>query len=484
MRREAHHQFNRIYTDGMSSANAKAKFMKIGIVTLGCDKNTVDSEYFAGILAERGHRVFVPDEMAQPDAVVINTCGFIESAREESIRVILEWAAEKEHRRLEKNTPLRLFVVGCLAQRYLEELKEALREVDGFLGVGRWRDIPGLLERCSSGGMGDMMGRVEPPVYLSKSPDMSLSAPLPRRKLDRAPHAFLKIADGCSRKCSFCAIPRIKGPRRSVPKEILLEEARGLLRRGVREINIIAQDVAGYGRDLYPDYSLCDLLEDILAFSGKYWLRLLYLYPSDLNQRLLEIMMADRRLCPYLDIPLQHLSPGILRSMKRPADALSVLDKLSRWRKILPDLAIRSTFIVGFPGESKGDFRLLLEESARFRFDRLGAFLYSPEEGTRAFVLPGRIPVRTARRRLDRLMTRQAAIALKINTARVGGVMDVLVEDFFPEEGIYVGRTCRDAPDVDGVVLFSSPWPHNAGSIVPVRITGAKPYDLIGEAIK
>ena len=451
--------------------------MRVAIITLGCDKNTVDSEYLAGLLEEAGHPVFPFDKERPFDVLVINTCGFIDIAKEESINVILSWAEEKKRRQRAGLPSFRLLVVGCLAERYARELGDSIQEIDALVGVGRWKEVVKFIE--SPPGMSKTKLSTSLP---RQTPRIKILRPMPRRKLDDLPYAFLKIADGCSHRCSFCAIPLIKGSYRSVPRKILLTEAQELIKSGIREINLVAQDINRYGKDLYKRYDLVRLVRDIAAIPGKFWIRLLYFYPQSLPQRMVHLIKEEPKLCPYIDIPLQHLSPDILRRMGRPAKPGRILHILGEWREQIPDLTIRTTFIVGFPGETRGDFSQLLAGVREFGFDRLGAFLYSSEEGTRAGGWRP-VPTRTARRRLERLMEIQENISFRKNQAKVERISEVLVEQGFPDQGLYIARSRADAPEVDGAVIIHSDRLLNPGEFVRVRITEAQTYDLIGHPV-
>jgi len=450
--------------------------MHIGIVTLGCDKNTVDTEYIAGLLASQGHEVFTPGMEDELDALAVNTCGFIESAKQESIDAILLWVEEKKRRQEETGTSFYLYVIGCLVERYASELLEAIPEIDGLAGVGEWKRTARMI--LSSPDRKSVPVAVSPPGRL---PDMKITRCMPRKKLDPEVYAFLKIADGCSHSCRFCAIPFIKGKRRSVPRKILLREAADLIRRGAREINLVAQDSSLYGTDLYQKYRLTQLVRDIARLPGKFWIRVLYTYPATLSDDFIRLMREEENLCPYLDVPLQHLSPEVLRRMGRPPDPTRILNRLNRWRKEIPELTIRTTFIVGFPGETRRDFEILLEGVRDFGFDRIGAFLYSPEEGTAAFDMDRVVSKRTARRRLDRLMRVQAGISLEKNRRLIGKVTSVLIEEEIPGEKIYLARSMADAPEVDGLVIVRSDRKLPPGTFARCRIKDAGEYDLLGE---
>lgn len=448
--------------------------MKTGIVTLGCDKNTVDSEYIAGLLEESGAEPIVSGETSDLDAVIINTCGFIDCAKEESIDRIMEWVDEKNRRENEGEPPLMIYVVGCLAERYGGELLAEIPEIDGIAGVGQWRRVAKMAAAGKSARSQQYISLPE------KRPSMKITKEMPRKKVDSYPYGFLKIADGCSHRCSFCAIPLIKGNYTSVPRKILLEEAKSLLARGAKEINLIAQDINHYGRDLYEKYGLCDLIEDIASLPGKFWIRLLYLYPEPIPDRLFELFRDVEKLCPYMDVPLQHLSPDMLKKMRRPVKIVQFLVRLFQWREEIPGLTIRTAFIVGHPGEGRKEFGELVEGVVKFRFDRMGAFLYSPEENTAAFKMKPEVSRKTAVNRLNRLMELQSEIMLKKNQDLIGQTKEVLVEEYLSEEKLYTGRTKSDAPEVDCSIYFKSQQKLNPGDFVNVKITGAEAFDLYG----
>ena len=448
--------------------------MKIAILTLGCDKNTVDSEYIAGLLSQKGHRIFSLDTKEPFDVLVINTCGFIDAAKEENIDAITHWAEEK-NRRLREDLPcFRLYVVGCLAERYGPALVRLIPEIDGMAGVGRWQDIARMIDKPPDSHVPLLFS------FPGERPLVHITKPMPRLKLDRLPYAFLKIADGCSHRCSFCAIPRIKGAYRSVPRKILLREVEDLVKKRVREINLVAQDVNAYGPDLYKNYGLCELIQDMTSVPGKFWIRILYFYPRKFPEKLLSLFRENNKLCPYIDIPLQHVSPSVLKRMGRPPDVSPILNTLTQYRKEIPNLSIRTTFIVGFPGESRADFNALISLVKSFRFDRLGAFTYSREGGTPAEKLASRVSPRTAKTRLELLMLAQAEISREQNMALIGKTCEILIEDVLPDRNLYRGRTMRDAPEVDGWVYVTSAKKLKPGQFVRVRITKASVYDLYG----
>lgn len=446
--------------------------MKIGLVILGCDKNTADAEHLAGLLTSRGHEVAAEGAQEQLDAALILSCGFIRDAREENYAVIADLCAFKK----QKGNPRRVVVAGCLPQYEQKELAARFPDVDAWLGVGQLESWVEALEKLD-GGEGGLAGFHEP--------DMAESQPLPRQRLDGLGHAFLKIADGCDHRCAFCAIPSIKGPYRSVPLEWLVEEARALVEIGVKELVLIGQDLAPYGRDLEGEVDLPRLLRELCALEGDFRVRMLYLYPSGLTDALLEVMSSEPKICPYLDIPLQHLSPKVLKKMGRPDWECLVEERIALFRKALPDLTLRTTFIVGFPGEGEGDFKELLEGMKRLRFDWMGAFLFSPEKGTAAESLPGPVNPAKAQRRLDKLMKAQQVITQEKLAEQEGRTLRVLVEGVDAETGLLVGRSCREAPEVDGCVFLEdgpelSQDQLGTGDFVLAEILEADVYDLFG----
>lgn len=450
--------------------------MKIGIVTLGCDKNTVDNEYLAGLLAAEGVEVVragkAPDA-TRLDAVLINTCGFIDAAKQESISTILEWVEHKKERK-GRGERMRVLVAGCLTQRYRESLIAELPEVDGFMGVGDFDKVVQLVRAPE--------GAASAVNLIQEMPVVQVREGLPRKALGPAsPHTFLKIADGCNHNCSFCAIPSFKGRLRSVKKEILLAEAQLLLSRGVREINIVAQDTSDYGRDLYgKDYGIAELLAELAALPGDFWLRLFYFYPGGITERFVEAVASSAKIARYIDMPLQHLHPETLRRMKRPHKDVNTSAAIARLRTAVPDMAIRTTFIVGFPGETRQEFDALLEGAGHLRFRRMGAFTYSEEEGTPAVELKPRVSARVKKARFDRLMQQQAVISRELNEALVGREIRVLVERPL-EDGACQCRSEADAVDVDGTVIVRAQGALKPGDFAMVRVTDAETYDLRAE---
>ena len=461
--------------------------MRYYLVSLGCPKNTVDSEDMAWLLNAAGHRPVA--DPGQADVLLVNTCGFIDSARAESLRALNELAAHKRSDQW-------LIATGCLSQRAGDTLARQVKGLDGILGTRRWADVLSLLKRIRRRGRKresiTLVG--DPPA---SSPQTRDETTTPRVAI-QGRSAYLKIADGCSAPCAFCAIPLIKGPLRSRSVQDILVDARYLAEKGVREIILIAQDTTAYGRDRGDKDALPDLLEAMVATVPEVsWIRLMYTYPQHISQRLIKTMAGHRQICHYLDLPLQHAHPDTLRRMGRPANVGRVHHLLADLRSAMPDIALRTAFIVGYPGETETEFQALESFVDEIQFDKVGVFTYSPEEGTAAFDLPDPVPQEIKEERYDRLMGRQQAISLARNQAQVGRTLDVLMEgqgevEFEetdpassspkggeqPAPSISIGRSYRDAPEIDGLVLIEGGI--EPGQMVRTRITGAMEYDLIG----
>ncbi len=439
------------------------------LISLGCAKNTVDSESMAQVLAGDGYR---PSRSpAEAEVLIVNTCGFIGPAKEESYQVLGELAAGKRGDQW-------LIAAGCLSQRYGAEVIERVPGVDALLGTRRWMDVLELVGR---------LRRRTSPEPLYHLPDEAATVGRDEGEVLRVAKqghsAYLKIADGCRRPCAFCAIPLIKGTLVSRPLENILAEARALEAAGVREINLIAQDITDYGHELGIKDGLAGLLEALVETApGVDWIRILYNFPGSVTDRQIEVMAAHRQLIPYLDMPLQHAHPATLKRMRRPANMDWVHRTLAKMRAALPGLALRSTFIVGYPGETEEEFGALMDFIEEVRFDRLGVFTFSFEPGTTSEPLGDPVPQEVKDERKERLMLAQQRISLENNQAQVGKTLDVLIEGHGEVESsaepIAVGRSYRDAPEIDGLVFVEGQPP--IGEIVPVRITGAMPYDLSG----
>lgn len=438
------------------------------LISLGCAKNTVDSNSMAQLLQRDGFSL--EENAQQAEVLIVNTCGFIEPAREESFTVLKELASEKEKGQL-------LIAAGCLTQRYGEDVVRQVPGIDGVLGTRRWMDILKVVSGLREGGHPQPLYHLPDVKVVGRSPDGTVGAHI------QGGSAYLKIADGCRRPCAFCAIPKIKGTAVSRPQEDIIQDARYLQTQGVREINLIAQDTTDYGHDLGIKDGLANLLMELLqAAPDVDWIRILYAFPGYITDRLIEVMAANQQILPYIDIPLQHADPGVLQNMRRPANMDWVYKTVEKLRINMPDLAIRTTFIVGYPGETETAFETLLDFINEVRFDRVGVFEFSFELGTTSESLGDPVPkaVKTARK--ERLMLTQQGISLQKNQALIGKTLDILIEGQGVVEGssemISLGRSYRDAPEIDGMVIVEGDLPD--GEISPVTITGAMTYDLTG----
>ncbi|MBS1716721.1 MAG: 30S ribosomal protein S12 methylthiotransferase RimO [Armatimonadetes bacterium] len=432
----------------------------VRIVTLGCAKNEVDSEEIAGVLREAGYGV--DGSARNPDVTVINTCGFLESSKQESIEAIKQAVKDRQKGRTGK-----VIVAGCLAQRLGADLARLAPGADAYIGVGqmgRFAEIVALTTNSK-----EQILDVKEPSHLWA--DVST-----RARTGKPWSAYLKISEGCDHQCTFCTIPSFRGKHDSKPIGRVLEEARFLARTGAKELNLIGQDITQYGYDLYKEFTLPKLLRQLNEVDGIEWVRLLYFYPNRLTDEVIEAMATLPKVLPYIDIPLQHSHPDVLRRMKRPWDGERYLKLFEKVRTAMPSVAIRTTFIVGFPGETDEEFQSLIDFVKEAQLDRVGAFQFSREPGTPSYDMPDQVSAQTKAKRFDRLMKTQAKISLAKNQGWVGQSLDVLVEEV--REGWRIGRSFRDAPEIDGYVVFkgtSSP-----GEIAKVEVTTAEPYDLYG----
>lgn len=434
------------------------------MVSLGCAKNTVDSASMAELLRQAGYAA--SESEGQADIVVVNTCGFIGPAKTESLTVLRELAEAKRPGQL-------LIAAGCLTQRYGAEVIRQVPGIDGLLGTRRWMDVVKVVQALRSG------PHPKPVYHLPDVPSVGGDERGAPRAAIQGASAYMKIADGCRRPCAFCAIPLIKGPAVSRPSAAILAEARRLQDAGVREIILIAQDTTDYGHDLGLKDGLAQLLTELTrAAENVDWFRVMYAYPGYVTDRLIEVMSSLPRILPYLDMPLQHAHPSVLRRMRRPANVDWVYRTIEKMRSAMPDLALRSTFIVGYPGETEAEFQTLLDFLTEMRFDRVGAFTFSFEPGTTSESLGDPVPIEVKEERRGRLMALQQTISLQRNQEMVGRSLDVLVEG--QDDGISLGRSYRDAPEIDGMVIVEQALP--LGALVPIRITGAMAYDLTGVA--
>jgi ribosomal protein S12 methylthiotransferase len=425
--------------------------LKINIITLGCSKNLVDSEHLAGVLKANGHEVLFDSTKKKFDVAIINTCGFIGDAKEESIDVILEYIEEKK-----KGNIKNILVFGCLVERYKETLEEEFVEIDAFFGVNNYLDIATYLN-----------AQIEKDFFLQRQPST------PKH------FAYLKISEGCDRFCSFCAIPYIRGRHISIPIEELVEEAQCLAKRGVKEIIIIAQDTCNYGKDLYGKVRLVDLLKEIAKIEQIEWIRLQYSYPNDFNDELIEFLATEPKMCKYIDMPLQHINNRLLSSMNRKITGEEIRALINKIREKIPQVCLRTTLIVGYPSESKEEFEELREFVEQTKFDRMGAFTYSAEENTAAFKLEDNISQEEKDERLDALTFLQEGVSLNLNQKKIGKTFKVLIDR--KEGEYYVGRTEFDSPEVDNEVLISIEEKIKIGNFYQVKITDAVEFDLYGE---
>ena len=445
--------------------------MKIGFVSLGCSKNQLDTEVMLHELLTAGYEI-TPDE-TEADVVIINTCAFIESAKKEAIDNILDIAWLKKHRSLKG-----IVVTGCLSERYREEIFGELPEVDALLGVGSIHNIKeavdNVLARVKNKKL-EKYASFEDKNTVKLGGDRVLTTP--------EYYSYLKISEGCDNCCTYCAIPSIRGRFRSRPMEELVAEAKQLEALGVRELNIIAQDVTRYGKDLYGDYKLAALLREITKETSIPWIRLLYCYPDKMTDELIAEIRDNPRIVKYIDLPLQHIADPVLRRMNRHGDGKTVRGVVKKLRDEISGLTLRTTFIVGFPGETEADF----EELSRFvdeaKFDRMGVFTYSAEEGTPAAKMPDQIDEQLKQDRMDILMKQQMAISAELNEKKVGTTVRVLVEDFDPVSEAHFGRSVADAPDIDGKVYFKAPRRIAPGSMIDVKVREVLDYDLYGRAV-
>ena len=437
--------------------------MKLLFISLGCDKNLVDSEVMLGLLTKHGYTL--TDDETQADVMVINTCCFIHDAKEESIQTILDMARYKEEGRLKA-----LVVTGCLAQRYKQEIIDEIPEVDVVLGTTSYDKIVEAVEEALEGKSEVELADIN-----------ALPLPETKRLVTTGGHyAYLKIAEGCDKHCTYCIIPKVRGNYRSVPMERLIKEAQELADQGVKELILVAQETTVYGQDIYGEKSLHKLLKELCQIKGIRWIRLLYCYPEEINDELIEAIKNEPKVCHYLDMPIQHASDNVLKRMGRKTDKQELLDIVAKLRKEIPDIALRTTLIAGFPGETQADHEEVMEFIDEVEFDRLGVFTYSREEDTPAATMPDQIDQDIMDTWRDELMALQQEISIDKSTQMVGKTIDVMVEGYIAEDNTYVGRSYKDAPNVDGMVFFECDRELMSGDFVSVKITGSTEYDLMG----
>ena len=447
--------------------------MNILFISLGCDKNLVDTEVMLGILAKKGHQMV--DDETQADIIVVNTCCFIHDAKEESIQNILEMAQLKEEGRLKA-----LIVTGCLAQRYKEEILEEIPEVDAVLGTTSYEEIGNVIDGLLSDSpmeRGDARMTMKDIDYLPAAEDT-------KRLVTTGGHfAYLKIAEGCDKHCTYCIIPKIRGNFRSVPMERLLTEARQLAEDGVKELILVAQETTLYGKDIYGEKKLPELLHKLCEISGLRWIRILYCYPEEITEELIQTIKEEPKICHYLDLPIQHASDAILKRMGRRTSKAQLVEIIGRLREEIPDIALRTTLITGFPGETQEQHEELMDFVDEMEFDRLGVFTYSPEEDTPAAEMPEQIPEEVKEERQAELMELQQDIVFDCGEDRIGEELLVMIEGKVADENAYVGRTYRDAPNVVGLIFVNTDVELLSGDFARVKVTGAMEYDLIGELL-
>ena len=440
--------------------------MKILFISLGCDKNLVDTEVMLGLLASRGYEM--TDDEAQADVIVINTCCFIHDAKEESIQNILEMAEYKKQGKIRA-----LIVTGCLAQRYRQEIIDEIAEVDEVLGTTAYDKILDAVDAALAGEHSVMLSDLD-----------ALPLPDTKRLVTTGGHfAYLKIAEGCDKHCTYCIIPKIRGNFRSVPMEHLLKEAQELADQGVKELILVAQETTLYGKDLYGEKSLHILLKKLCKISGIRWIRILYCYPEEITDELIRVMKEEPKICHYLDLPIQHANDTILGRMGRRTSKQELVDIIGKLRSEIPDICLRTTLITGFPGETKEQHEELMEFVDEMEFDRLGVFTYSPEEDTPAAEMPDQIDEEVKLDRQADLMELQQEIAFDNAQDMVGREVLVMIEGKVADENAYVGRTYRDAPNVDGLIFINTDEELLSGDFARVKVTGAIDYDLIGELL-
>ena len=441
--------------------------MKILFISLGCDKNLADSEEMLGLLTGNGHEIVDSEEEA--DAIVINTCCFIHDAKEESVNTILEMAEYKK-----TGTCKILIVTGCMAQRYKEEITEEIPEVDAVLGTTSYGDIVKALNEAEAGH-----------VFREFKDINALPEDSGRRVITTGGHfGYLKIAEGCDKHCTYCVIPKVRGNFRSFPIEYLVNQTKKLVEGGVKEIILVAQETTLYGVDLYGKKSLPKLLHELGLIEGLEWIRILYCYPEEINDELIEAIKNEPKVCHYLDMPIQHASDNILKRMGRRTSKQELTDIVAKLRREIPDIALRTTLITGFPGETDKDHEEVMRFIDECEFDRLGVFTYSREEDTVAAQMPDQIDEEIKEKYRDELMQLQQEISADRSAAMIGRIVRVMIEGFIPEDNTYVGRSYKDAPNVDGLVFVECDRELMSGDFIDVKITGSTEYDLIGTIVE
>ncbi len=439
--------------------------LKIALESLGCSKNLVDAEIMMGILNKKGYKLV--GEFSEADIIIVNTCGFIESAKQESIDTILELAEYKTNGNLKI-----LIVTGCLAQRYAQELKDEIPEIDAIVGTGSYQNIDEIINGLKE----------EKQIVSLNDIEFAYNEELPRYISTPSHMAYLKIGEGCDNHCTYCIIPKLRGKYRSRKMEDVIKEAKDLAARGVKELVVIAQDTTKYGCDLYGKEMLPELLEELANIDGLKWIRIMYSYPESITEELVKVIKKYDNICNYFDMPIQHASNKILRLMNRKTTKEDILSKIEMIRTHIPDATVRTTIIVGFPGETEEDFKEIVDFAKVVKFDRLGAFAYSREEDTAADKLPNHLEEEVKAERRDALMLVQQGISQGLNAKKVGNIYEVLIEEQI-EDNVYIGRTQGDAEEIDSIVYVKSKNQLNAGDFVTAKINNALEYDLMGDVV-
>lgn len=440
--------------------------MNILFVSLGCDKNLVDSEVMLGIIRERGFKITNDEKDA--DIIIVNTCCFINDAKEESINTILEMAEYKKTGKLKA-----LIVTGCLGQRYHKEIAEEIPEVDGIIGTTSYESITKVIDEALGGNFTEELESID---YL------------PTEEVNRVMttggyFSYLKIAEGCDKHCTYCIIPSLRGKYRSREMDALIKEATYLANNGVKELILVAQETTLYGTDIYGEKKLPELLKKLCKIEGIEWIRLLYCYPEEITDELIQVMKEEEKVCKYIDMPIQHASDNVLKRMARKTNNAELRERIAKIKEEIPEICLRTTLITGFPGETKEDYEEVLDFIDDIEFDRLGVFTYSKEEDTPAAKFEDQIEEEVKEARKEEIMALQQEISYDKSQSYIGSTMKVLIEGKLPEENVYIGRTYRDAPNVDGYCFVSCPYELMSGDFVNVKITEAKEYDLVGEVI-
>lgn len=439
--------------------------LKIALESLGCSKNLVDAEIMMGILNKKGYKLV--GDFCEADIIIVNTCGFIESAKQESIDTILDLAEYKTTGNLKI-----LIVTGCLAQRYAEELKAEIPEIDAIVGTGSYQNIDDIINGL----------KAEKHIVSLNDIEFAYNEELPRYISTPSHMAYLKIGEGCDNHCTYCIIPKLRGKYRSRKMEDIIKEAKDLASRGVKEVVVIAQDTTKYGCDLYGKEMLPELLEELAKIEGLKWIRIMYSYPESITEELVKVIKKYDNICNYFDMPIQHASNRILKLMNRKTTKEDILSKIEMIRKHIPDATVRTTIIVGFPGETEEDFKEVVDFAKEVKFDRLGAFAYSREEDTAADKLPNHLDEEVKIQRRDVLMLEQQQISQELNAKKVGNIYEVLIEEQI-ESNVYIGRTQWDAEEIDSIVYVKSKNQLNIGNFITVKINNALEYDLMGDVV-